>query len=138
MKQPPYIVRRAIIAPLVVVLVVVALGSLPLLLLIAAFLSQYVPGRWRILRVTWFLVAYFALEALGLIVLFAIWVVSGFGWKIRSSSFQEAHYQFMSWWLRRVMVGSPDFSDLHRCAAPRKAALPELSIVGPEPPRRSG
>jgi len=103
MKLPPYIVRRALIAPLVVVLVVLALGALPLWLLIAAFLSRYVPGRWRILRVTWFLFVYFALEALGLIVLFAIWVVSGFGWKIRSSSFQEAHYQFMSWWLRRVM-----------------------------------
>ncbi len=103
MKLPPYIVRRVVIAPLVVVSVVLALGALPLGLLIAAFLSRYVPGRWRILRVAWFLFLYLALEALGLVVLFAIWIVSGFGWKLRSPSFREAHYQFMAWWLRRVM-----------------------------------
>ena len=103
MKLPPYAVRRVVIAPLVVVSVVLAVVALPLGLLIAAFLSRHVPGRWRILRVTWFLFVYLALEALGLIVLFAIWIVSGFGWKLRSPSFQEAHYRFMAWWLRRVL-----------------------------------
>ena len=101
--MPPYIVRRVLIAPLVVVSVLLAVGALPLWLLIAAFSSRYVPGRWRILRVAWFLFVYLVLEASGLIVLFAIWIVSGFGWKIRSPSFREAHYQFMAWWLRRLM-----------------------------------
>jgi len=83
--------------------VVLAVGALPVWLLIAAFLSRYVPGRWRILRVAWFLFVYLVLQALGLVLLFAIWIVSGFGWQLRSSSFQEAHYQFMAWWLRGVM-----------------------------------
>ena len=103
MKLPPYIARRVLIAPLVVMSIVLAVGALPLWLLIAAFVSRYVPGRWRILRVAWFLFVYLVLQALGLVVLFAIWIVSGFGWKLRSPSFQEAHYQFMAWWLRRVM-----------------------------------
>ncbi len=103
MKLPPYIVRRVVIAPLVVVSVVLALGLLPLWLPVAAFASRYVPGRWRILRVAWFLFVYLALEVLGLLVLFAIWIASGFGWKLRSPSFREAHYRFMAWWLRRVM-----------------------------------
>jgi len=103
MKLPPSLVRRVVIAPLVVVSVVLALGALPLGLLVAAYLSRFVPGRWRILRVAWFLFVYLALEVVGLVILFAIWIVSGFGWKLRSPSFQEAHYQFMAWWLRRVL-----------------------------------
>ena len=103
MRLPPYIVRRVIIAPLVVAAVGIAILLLPLALVIAAFLSRYVPGRWRILRVLWFLFVYLALEALGLVVLFVIWIVSGFGWKLRTPAFREAHYQFMAWWLRRVL-----------------------------------
>ena len=87
----------------VVVSVVVAFGMLPLWALVAAFASRYVPGRWRILRVAWFLFVYLALEALGLIVLFALWIASGFGWKITAPRFVELHYRFMAWFLRRVL-----------------------------------
>ena len=57
----------------------------------------------RVLRVAWFLFLYLALEAVGLAVLFALWVVSGFGWRLRSPRFEELHYQFLAWWLRRLM-----------------------------------
>lgn len=103
MRLPPYIVRRLLVGPLVLVLVLLAFGTLPLWLIAAAFVSRFVPGRWRILRVAWFLFVYMALEAIGLIGLFTLWVVSGFGWKIRSPRFTDIHYRFMAWWLRRVM-----------------------------------
>jgi 1-acyl-sn-glycerol-3-phosphate acyltransferase len=100
---PPYLVRRLVIAPLVVVGAIVAVGSLPLWLIGAAFASRYVPGRWRALRVAWFLFLYLMLEAILLVVLFAVWIASGFGWKLRSPRFVELHYRLAAWFLRRVM-----------------------------------
>ena len=35
-----------------------------------------------------------------LVVLFALWVASGFGWRIRSPRFQRAHYAIVRWFLQ--------------------------------------
>lgn len=100
---PPYLVRRLVLAPAMIVIAVLAVGSLPLSLIVAAFASRYVPGRWRALRVAWFLLLYVVLEALMLVVLFVTWVGSGFGWQLRSRRFVAVHYWLAGWWLRRVM-----------------------------------
>lgn len=102
-RPPPYLFRRLVIAPLFVVGSVVALGALPLWVIVAAFVSRFVPGRWRLLRVAWFLFLYVALEALMLVVLFVLWISTGFGWKMRSARSQELHYRVGGWWLCRVM-----------------------------------
>lgn len=102
-KPPPYLVRRVIIAPLFVIGSLVALISLPFWLIVAAFASRFVPGRWRPLRVGWFLFVYLALEALMLVVLFLVWIASGFGWQMGSPRFQDLHYRLAAWWLARVM-----------------------------------
>lgn len=103
MKTPPRWIRRLIIGPAVVALVVLAAIALPLWLIVALFISRYVPGKWRILRVAWFLFLYLAIEALGLITLFLLWVGSGFGWKIRSPRFQDLHYGLWGWLLGVVV-----------------------------------
>lgn len=100
---PPYLVRRLVVAPLVVVGAVVVVAALPLWLVVAAFASRYVPGRWRALRVAWFLFLYLALEAVMLVLLLVVWIGSGFGWRLRSPWFTELHYRLAGWWLRRVM-----------------------------------
>jgi 1-acyl-sn-glycerol-3-phosphate acyltransferase len=106
MKGPPhYLVRRLVWIPLVLAATVMLISSLPIWLLIAGFASRFVPGRWRILRVTWFLIVYLVLDAITVVALFGLWVASGFGWKLQSPGFQEAHYRLAAWWLRRI-VGS--------------------------------
>lgn len=102
-RPPPYLIRRLVIAPLFVVGAVLALTSIPLWLLIAAFASRFVPGHWRILRVAWFLFLYVGLEAFMLVVLFVTWVATGFGWRIRSPGPQAFHYRLAGWWLGHVM-----------------------------------
>jgi hypothetical protein len=102
-RPPPYLVRRLVIAPLFVVGAVLALTSIPLWLVVAAFVSRFVPGHWRILRVAWFLFLYVGLEAFMLVVLFVTWVATGFGWKTRSPRSQTFHYRLAGWWLRHVM-----------------------------------
>ncbi len=105
MRLPPRWLRRLLIDPAITLLVVLAAVSLPLWAIAAAFISRYVPGKWRILRLTWFLFLYLAVEALALIIMFALWVGSGFGWKMRSPAFQSAHYWLLGWILRLV-IGS--------------------------------
>lgn len=100
---PPYLVRRLLICPLILVLALLAITLLPVWLLVAAFVSRFVPGRWRPLRILWFFFLYLELEALMILVLFALWVASGFGAGLRSPRMVALHYRVAGWWLRRVM-----------------------------------
>ena len=102
-RPPPYLVRRLVIAPLFVIGSVTALLALPLWLIGAACASRFIPGRWRPLRVAWFLFVYVALEAVMLLVLFVLWIASGFGWRLRAPRLVDVHYRLAAWWLRRVM-----------------------------------
>ena len=85
---------------------VLAVVSLPVVAIGATFISRYFPGRWRILRIVWFLFLYLVVEAGALIAMFMLWLASGLGWKIRSSSFLGAHYWLFSWMLRRVVASA--------------------------------
>jgi hypothetical protein len=100
---PPRWFRRVVIAPAVVVGALMFLLALPLWVLVAAFVSRFVPGRWRILRVAWFLFVYVWWEVVVLVVAFAMWIGSGFGHAMSSETWQRRHYTFAAWWLDRVM-----------------------------------
>jgi 1-acyl-sn-glycerol-3-phosphate acyltransferase len=128
MRLPPRLVRRVVLAPLVIVITVIVLGTIPLLLIGAAFASRYVPGRWRPLRLTWFFIVWMVFESIVVVAMFVLWITSGFGWKIRSSSFQNAHYRLMAWFLRRV-VGSARFT--FGLEIVRDAPAPPDEVPGP-------
>jgi 1-acyl-sn-glycerol-3-phosphate acyltransferase len=98
--MPPVLLRRIVLAPAVVVLTFLAITTLPVLLLVGAALSTVLPGRWRPLRLIWMVLLYLGLETVSLVVLLGLWIGSGFGWKIRSPSFQRAHYVLVRWFLR--------------------------------------
>ncbi|MGH8950363.1 MAG: 1-acyl-sn-glycerol-3-phosphate acyltransferase [Acidimicrobiia bacterium] len=103
MRLPPRWLRRVLIDPTIVVLIVLAVVALPFWIIAAAFVSRYVPGNWRILRLAWFLFLYLGVETIGLVAMFLIWVASGFGWKIRTPFFVEVHYWLLGWMLRTIM-----------------------------------
>ena len=103
MRLPPKWLRRLLIDPAIVLLVAVAAISLPVWIIVAAFVSRYVPGKWRILRLAWFLNLYLLVEGVGLTLMFLLWVFSGFGWKIRSAPFVETHYRLLGLMLRTVV-----------------------------------
>ena len=92
MPLPPVWVRRVVIAPTVVLLAFLVLTTLPIWLILAAAVSPLVPGRLRVPRLVWLAVVYLVWDAAALIALAALWVGSGFGWKIRTPAFQRAHY----------------------------------------------
>jgi len=99
-RLPPRLLRRLIIAPLVLALCLLLLALSPVLLL-AAFLADLVlPGDWRTVRLTAYGVCYLVLEVVGLVAMFGLWVASGFGLRMRAM--QEVHYDFLRWWLRSI------------------------------------
>jgi 1-acyl-sn-glycerol-3-phosphate acyltransferase len=102
-RLPPHWLRRVFIDPAMVLLVALALVSLPVWIIGAAFVSRYVPGNWRILRIAWFLFLYLLVEAVSLTIMFLTWVFSGFGWKLRSPFFTEIHYWLLGLMLRTVI-----------------------------------
>ncbi len=103
MRLPPKWVRRLLIDPAIVGLVVLAVIALPVWIVVAAFVSRYVPGNWRILRIAWFIFLYLMVETVALVAMFLIWVASGFGWKLGSPLFVEVHYVLLGWILRTVI-----------------------------------
>jgi 1-acyl-sn-glycerol-3-phosphate acyltransferase len=96
---PPLWARRLVVGPVVVVLILVLLTSAPIWLIAAAAASPLLPGRWRPLRLLWFLVLYAALELACLAALLALWVATGFGAAMRSGWSQRAHYSLVRWFL---------------------------------------
>ena len=91
MRVAPTWVRRPVTIALVVGLSLL-LSLAPLLLLVAAVLSPLLPGRWRPLRVLAFLLVYLACQLVALVVAFLLWYLSGFGWQLRSPTYQTIHY----------------------------------------------
>jgi 1-acyl-sn-glycerol-3-phosphate acyltransferase len=106
LRPPHKLIRRLVIGPALVIGVLLAAVTLPILVIGAAFISRYVPGKWRILRIVWFLFLYLLIEASALTMLFSLWLLSGFGLRIGRPAFVDAHYGLMSWMLRRVVASA--------------------------------
>lgn len=93
MRLPPLWVRRVVVAPLVIIISVLLLVLSPLWLLVALALTSLVPGRFRLPRVMWLITVYLLWDSVLLIVLLAMWIASGFGWKLHSPAFVRGHYR---------------------------------------------
>lgn len=101
-RLPPRIFRRLVLAPLGIVISLAFLAISPVLLVIAAISDWVIPssiGSWRATRITSFLVVWFALEVVGIVGMFVLWIASGFGLRVKTPRWQERHYGFMRWWL---------------------------------------
>lgn len=100
MRVPPKWVRRVVIAPLVVVLGLVLLVLIPVGWLIFFALLALIPRHMRAPRIVWLVFVYIVWDAALLVCLFALWIASGFGWKLRSPAFVLAHYRAGGFFLR--------------------------------------
>ncbi len=96
---PPRVVRRLLIAPLVLALCLLILALAPVLLTAAALMDLVLPGNWRTLRLVAYLEWYLVFEVLGLVAMFVLWLASGFGIFLQSPRIQAAHYTVWRWWL---------------------------------------
>jgi 1-acyl-sn-glycerol-3-phosphate acyltransferase len=110
---PPRWMRRSVLAPGVLLLVFLAVTTLPLWAIAAAALSPSLPGRLRPLRLLWFALVYLAVEAATLVGLFGLWIASGFGRKVASERWVSAHYRLLGWYLGALVRTARRDFNLH-------------------------
>ncbi|WP_236683374.1 1-acyl-sn-glycerol-3-phosphate acyltransferase [Demequina sediminicola] len=102
-QLPPVWVRRCVLAPLIVLLALVWMPTaLWLGILVAGVVAWALPGRVRVLRVIFMAGLYLMWDALALVWMFFLWVISGFGWKVNSDWFQRRHYRLAGVMLRSL------------------------------------
>jgi len=90
-----WLLRRGVLAPLALALTGLVWLTLPLWLIGAALLSPVLPGRLRALRLLWVVLLYLSCEALLLLVMFGLWISSGFGRRLHSKYYEGLHYDLV-------------------------------------------
>ena len=83
-------------------------------------------GRLRVLRLLWIFILYLTCESLLLLVMFVLWLSSGFGWRMRTPYFEAVHYdlvQMVMWFFFREA---------------RRVARLKIETVGPAPDAHPG
>src|SRR5580658_10383546 len=92
---PPRFVRRLVLAPLVFVLA--------LLFGLAGLLRA---GRMRNVRLVSFVAVWLTAEIVALVLLFGLWIVSGFGGRLQTEPYQSRHYAIVRWFLDALYRGA--------------------------------
>lgn len=95
--------RRLVTVPAVCVVFFLIVTLLPVWVLGAAFVSPWLPGRMRTLRLLWFIVVYLGIEVLTLAALGVLWVGAGFGRGLQSERSRRLHYRLLDFVLSAVM-----------------------------------
>ena len=100
---PPRILRRLLFPPLVFVLTLAAVVLAPVLLLLAVVAVPSRSGRRRALRLIWFALAWLLMESAALVACLGLWIVSGFGGRMRTEASMDRHYGLVRWFLATLM-----------------------------------
>src|SRR5271166_1892356 len=106
---PPRLIRRLVLAPLVIILAVGFLVLSPFLALLAlvfGLAARPRTGHMRSLRLVGFVLVWFVAETVALVMLAGLWVVSGFGGRLRTEPYQSRHYAVMRWFLDLMYRGA--------------------------------
>jgi 1-acyl-sn-glycerol-3-phosphate acyltransferase len=98
---PPKLLRRLVIAPLVVAVELLVILLSPALLLVAAVISPFF-GGWRPVRMSSIVLAFAARHLAATLACFGLWVAGGFGLRGPSESMVRAHYAVMGWFVSGV------------------------------------
>lgn len=106
---PPRLIRRLVLAPLAIVIAVgfvVLSPFLALLALVSGLLARARAGHMRSLRLVGFALVWLVAEMLAVFMLAGLWVVSGFGGRLRTEPYQSRHYGVMRWFLDVLYRGA--------------------------------
>jgi 1-acyl-sn-glycerol-3-phosphate acyltransferase len=106
---PPTLIRRLVLAPMVLVIClgfIVLSPFLALLALVFGLLARSKAGHMRSLRLVGFALVWFVAESLALVALTGLWVISGFGGRLRTEPYQSRHYGVMRRFLDGLYEGA--------------------------------
>ncbi|GAC1438421.1 MAG: hypothetical protein NVSMB51_14260 [Solirubrobacteraceae bacterium] len=96
---PPALVRRAVLAPLLMLLGLLTALLSPLLLGVAALASVFDARRLRPLRLTWLLMSYILYDAAATAAAFTLWLRFRPGGRLRGERSAVQHYALFVWFL---------------------------------------
>ena len=102
---PPRLLRRVVLAPLVIVLAIALIVLSPLIALLALTFSlarrsrSGRAARLRGVRLLVFALVWLAAETATLFMCLGLWLASGFGGRMHTEPFQSRHYAIMRWFL---------------------------------------
>ncbi len=104
---PPKLVRRIVLAPLVVALAIALVVLFPLLGLVLGALGLARSGRLRAFRLLCFGFIWLLAETAALFMCLGLWIASGFGGrKLRAEPYRRRHYAVMRWFLDLLFRGA--------------------------------
>ena len=106
---PPLLVRRLVLAPVVIVLALGIIVASPLLFVLALLFGLaglLRAGRMRNLRLVSFVVVWLTAEIVALFILFGLWIVSGFGGRLHTEPYQSRNYAVIRWFLDALYRGA--------------------------------
>jgi 1-acyl-sn-glycerol-3-phosphate acyltransferase len=109
--MPPALIRRPLTITTWVVLAVLCLLLSPLLLTLAA-LASGILRQPQPLLLTRLVISYFAHELGALAACGAIWLLSGFGLRMRTPRFRQLHYRVLYWFVRGLASRVIELLDL--------------------------
>jgi 1-acyl-sn-glycerol-3-phosphate acyltransferase len=102
---PPRLIRRLVLAPLVIVIaaaLTVLFPLIALLVLVFGAVGRSRPGRMRVLRLLYFALIWLTAETTALFMCLGLWIASGFGGRLHTEPYQARHYAVMRWFLGRL------------------------------------
>jgi 1-acyl-sn-glycerol-3-phosphate acyltransferase len=113
-------VRRLVLAPLVIVISAGLAAATPAVALLSAAFTLVRwrtrpgrPRRARVVRVVFLALAWSAGETAVLTVLLCLWIASGFGGRLDTEPYQARHYAIMRWFLDLVYRAAERACGLH-------------------------
>ena len=119
---PPILVRRLVLAPMVIVLALGLIVLSPLLFVLALLFGLaglLRAGRMRNLRLVSFMVVWLTAEIVALVLLFGLWIVSGFGGRLHTEAYQTQELRDRPVVPRRAVPGGR--TDLRAADRDRRA-----------------
>ncbi len=102
---PPRFIRRMVLAPLVILIAIAVVVLFPLLAALTGvveLVARSRPGRMRSLRLLFFALVWLLADTSALFMCLGLWIVSGFGGRLRTEPYQSRHYGIMRWFLDLV------------------------------------
>ena len=143
---PPRFIRRLVLAPLSVIIALAVAVVFPLLALttlVFDLLGRSGPGRMRVLRLVFFAMVWLFADTAAVFMCLGLWVISGFGGRLRTEPYQARHYAIMRWFLDliyraatrsfglRVKVEEPEATEAEQAARLARPVIVLSRHAGP-------
>ncbi|CAN5839618.1 lysophospholipid acyltransferase family protein [soil metagenome] len=111
-RVPPRILRRLVLAPLVMVICLAWMAVSPILLLVALSYGLIFDRKLRAARIVAFATVYSFYEVVSIAALLGLWIASGAGLGMHTEGMQRIHFGYMRWWLKRISRAAGRFFKL--------------------------